>query len=123
MVALALGWSVAHPARPILVVEGDRVFPCGSPTPGSFGRHPWVIRNRGNVPVRLRTRFTSGRTGFSLWQGTEHLVEPGRQITVHLTWVTPGRESTPFAGFAILRTSDPTLPEFRLAVVGRTPTR
>ncbi len=117
-VALALAWSEAHPARPMVGV-GERTFRCATAPPGSYGRHPWVIENLGAVPLRIRTRFTSGRTGFSLWQGQEHAIEPGDRIIVHLTWVTPRREGAPFTSFATLRTNDPTRPEFRLAVVGR----
>lgn len=120
VVVVALAWAESHPARPMLDLIGAQVFRCGPIEPGTFGRHAWVIRNAGTAPLRLRTWFTSGRTGFSLWQGREHALEPGSRITVHLTWRTPGRESEPYASYAILRTDDPERPEIRLSVVGTT---
>jgi hypothetical protein len=117
-VAIALGWSEAHPARPILELVGESAFDGGPMPRGTFGRHSWVIRNVGIEPLRLRTRFTSGRSGFSLWQGEDHSIPPGRRITVHLTWTIPSPGSQPFANYATLGTNDPTRPEFRLRVVG-----
>jgi hypothetical protein len=96
----------------------NSTFQCGSSPSGSYGRHPWVIRNGGTKPLRLRIRFTSGRSGFSLGQGEEHVIEAGSRITVHLTWLTPVRASSPFASYAILWTNDPKRAEVRLRVVG-----
>jgi hypothetical protein len=118
-VVIALGWSETHPARPILELVGDSAFDGGSMPRGTFGRHSWVIRNVGVVPLRLRTRFTSGHSGFSLWLGEDHVVPPGHRITVHLTWPIPSPASQPFASYATIATNDPTRPEVRLRVVGR----
>jgi hypothetical protein len=117
-VGLALVWNQNHPAVPMLELAESPTFQCGSTPFGTYGRHPWVIRNGGSEPLRIRTRFTSGRSGFSLWQGEEHVIEPGVQITVHLTWVTPTRVSVPFSSYATLWTNDPQRAEFRLRVVG-----
>jgi len=117
-VGLAFGWVVTYPAPPMLELVENPTFRCGTMPEGTYGRHPWVIRNIGAVPLRLRTRFTSGHSGFSLWQGEEHVVEPGVRITVYLTWASSSRASVPFSSYAILRTNDPERPEFRLMVVG-----
>jgi hypothetical protein len=117
-VAVALGWSESHPARPILELVGNSAFDRGAMPKGTFGRHSWTLRNVGIERLQLRTRFTSGRSGFSLWLGEDHVIEPGCRITVHLTWAIPTAASQPFANYATLRTNDPTRPEFRLRVVG-----
>ena len=117
-VSLAMAWSKAYPARPILELAESPTFLCGAATAGLAGRHPWVIRNVGTTPLVLRTRFTGGRSGFSLWQGQDHLIRPGEQVTTFLTWFTPGRPSVPFSTRVILRTNDPETPELRLRVVG-----
>ena len=117
-VAVAMGWSKAHPARSILELAESPTFLRGTAATGLVGRHSWVIRNVGTTPLRLRTRFTSGRSGFSLWQGQDHRIGPGDQVTTSLTWFAPARPSVPFSAHVILRTDDPERPELRLRVVG-----
>ena len=97
---------------------GDPAFDGGTFPRGTYGRHSWEVANAGAEPIRLRTLFTSGRSGFSLWQGRDHAIPPGRRITVHLSFPVPAAASLPFESYATLRTSDPTRPEFRLRVVG-----
>ncbi len=117
-VGLALAWSEAHPPRPMLVVAGPLVFRPGTAPPGSYGRHPWEVRNAGLLALKLRVYFTGGHSGFSLWQGQEHVIPPGERIVVHLTWSTPVDEGRAFSSHVVLRTNDPERPEFRLRVVG-----
>jgi hypothetical protein len=118
IVVVAIAWSTANPARPMLELAEVPTFQCGSISPGHAGRHSWLIRNAGATALVLRTRFTSGRSGYSLWQGQDHLIEPGGQVTTYLTWFTPGRPSMPFSACVILRTNDPEKPELCLRVVG-----
>lgn len=117
-VAAAMTWSRTHPTRAMIVVVEGPTYLCGDVPAGLAGRHSWVLRNVGTDALRLRTRFTSGRSGFSLWQGEDHLIGPGEQIPASLTWFAPTRPSTSFSAHAILRTNDPEKPELRLRVVG-----
>ena len=94
-------------------------FPCGVMPGGTYGRHAWTIRNAGSTPLRIRTRYTEGRTGFSLWQGVEHRVEAGDSITVHLTWLTPEHPDLSFASYITLWTNDPLCFQIHLRVVGQ----
>ena len=117
-VGFALVWTATESTGSTLELGERSTFTCGTMAFGSYGRHAWTIRNGGVIPLRIRTRFTSGRSGFSLWQGEEHVVEPGLQITVHLTWISPSRQAVPFSSYATLWTNDPERPEIRLRVVG-----
>jgi hypothetical protein len=118
VVVVAMAWSMAHPARPMLELAESPTFQCETNSPGHASRHSWLIRNSGPTALVLRTRFTSGRSGYSLWQGQDHLIEPGGQVTTFLTWFTPGLPSVPFITYVTLRTNDPETPELRLRVVG-----
>lgn len=118
IVALAFGWAEAYPSRAMLVVAEPLTYRCGTVLPGSFGRHPWEIRNVGARAVRIRTYFTGGRTGFSLWQRMTHVVEPGGSLPVHLTYAVPGGRPRAFEALVILRTDDPEHAEVRFRVVG-----
>jgi len=117
-VALAFSWAEAYPPRPMLVIVEAPTHRCGPAPRGSFGRHPWEIRNEGARPLHLRTYFTSGRTGFSLWQGMTHVIEPGRSTLVHLTYAVPSDRARAFDALVILKTDDPERREVRLRVVG-----
>ncbi len=79
-----------------------------------------MIRNRGQLPLRLRIRFTSGRCGFSLWQGQEHVIPAGDRVAVRMTWPTPDRDGLPYANHVEIWTDDPETPRFRLRIVGIT---
>jgi hypothetical protein len=50
----------------------------------------------------------------------EHVIPPGEQITVSLTWPTPQNEATPYSGHAEVWTNDPDLPRIRFRIVGMT---
>jgi len=117
-VGLALAWALAYPTAPMLVVGSPTAFDCGTVPRGTYRRQGWEVRNAARAPLRLRTWFTSGRSGFSLWQGQEHVIPPGRSLVVHLTWATPTEPGVPFSRYATLRTNDPDRPEVRLRVVG-----
>ncbi len=106
----------------MVVVVGVLAFPCGTTPPGVFGRHSWTLRNVGPTPLKLRTRFTSGHSGFNLWQGVEHVLPSGEQITVSLTWPTPQNKATPYSEHAEVWTNDPDRPRIRFRVVGLTGT-
>jgi hypothetical protein len=117
-IALTVAWSNANPGRPMLVVEEDRTFLCGRTLPGTYGRHSWVIRNAGSVPLKLRTRFTSGRCGFSLWLGGNYTIPPEGRLTVSLTWPTPLVGAMTYSSHAEVWTNDPMSPKVRFKVVG-----
>ena len=120
VVGLAMAWSRSNPARPMVVVAGGPAFPCGTTPRGTFGRHSWTLRNAGPAPLKLRTRFTSGHCGFNLWQGEEHVIPSGEEITVSLTWPTPENEATPYSDHAEVWTNDPSTPRVRFRIVGMT---
>ncbi len=121
-VALGVAWSRSHPARPMAVVAGGLAFSCGTTPRDTFGRHSWTLRNEALTPLKLRTRFTSGHCGFSLWQGEEHVIAPGRQVTVWLAWRTPENADSPYSGHAEVWTNDPGRPRIRFRIVGITGT-
>ncbi len=87
---------------------------------GVFERHSWTIRNDGPYPLTLRTHFTSGRSGFSLWLGREQTIPPGGSVQVDLTWQTPSLASTSFSRHAEVWTNDPEQAKVRFKVVGKT---
>ena len=116
--AAIVGWAATHVARASMELVGSPTFVVRVPPGEAFGRHSWEVHNAGAATLRLRTRFTSGRCGFSLWQGREHAIGPGERLTVHLAWPIPSLASRPFASYATIATSDPARPEFRLKVVG-----
>ncbi len=118
IVALAYSWAEAYPSKARLAIDAPLTYRCGPVARGSFGRHPWVIRNEGARRVKLRTYFTSGRSGFSLWQGVDHFIEPDQSIVVHLTWAAPSDRARAFESYVILKTDDPERTEVRLRVVG-----
>lgn len=119
LVALSMAWSVHHPHRASTTVEG-RSFSLGSTTIGDYQRHSWVIRNAGTLPLKLRTRFTSGRCGFSLWLGENYSVPAGGLLTVSLTCPTPHQADTPYSAYADVLTDDPEFPKVRFRVFGIT---
>jgi hypothetical protein len=96
-----LAWSTAH-------------------RPESYGRQTWTIRNDAQSPLKLRTHFTSGRCGFSLWLGQEKIIAPGEKFVVSLTWVLPPQNARAFSNHAEVWTNDPDRPKIRFKVVGRT---
>ncbi|WP_435006921.1 hypothetical protein P12x_004362 [Tundrisphaera lichenicola] len=118
LVGLTFGWSRTLPDQRPFEIIGDPTFQCGTMPRGSFGRHRWEFHNLGTTSIRLRTRFTSGRSGFSLWQGISHRIEPGGRIDLFLTWPVPGPPGQPFANYVLLRTDVFSEPEIRLRVVG-----
>lgn len=101
-----------------MVVREGRSFGCGSTHPGAFQRHSWAIRNEGSAPLHLRTRFTSGRCGFSLWLGEDYQVEAGQSLDVWICSPSPGRAAAPYFAAVEILTNDPDCPRLRLRLVG-----
>jgi hypothetical protein len=106
LVGLSMAWSTTHPF--------------GTTPPGDSQRHSWVIQNRGTNPLKLRTHFTSGHCGFSLWLGEDHVISAGGLFTVSLTCPTPDRGSIPYSAYADVFTDDPQSPKVRFRVFGIT---
>ncbi len=119
LVALAMVWSAQPPALGSMTVDG-RSFSLGTTPIGEYQHHSWVIRNEGSKPLKLRTRFTKGRCGFSLWLGADHFVPAGGSLTVSLTCPTPGRGSISYSGYADVLSNDPENPRIRFRVFGIT---
>ena len=90
-----------------LAVEGDPSHHAEPIAIGGYGRHSWTLRNDGPTPITLRTYFTSGRCGFSLWRGVNHVLPPGSRRVVSITYPTPHFASVPFESYV---DSTPTTP-------------
>jgi hypothetical protein len=118
-VALALAWSIHHPLLASMTVEG-RTFSLGTTPRGDYLRHSWVIRNGGPNPLKLRTHFTSGHCGFSLWLGRDYFLPAGEQLTVSLTCPTPDQGDVAFSSYVDVHTDDPSSPKVRFRVFGVT---
>jgi hypothetical protein len=119
MLGLAtLGWGESRPDPPSFVVEGPSSTALGTIPAGTYGRQTWKLGNRGRSPLRLRTRFTSHTSGFSLWQGQDHFLRAGEWVTASLTWLAPSVQPLPFARFAEVTSNDPAQPVIRLRVYG-----
>lgn len=119
LVALTTAWSASRVVRPTTSVEG-KTHDLGTTAPGGHVRHSWLIRNDARRPLKLRTRFTSGRCGFSLWIGEDYAIPPGDSLRVSLTMPTPSQLATAYSGLADVKTDDPEAPSLRFRVFGRT---
>jgi hypothetical protein len=119
LVALSMAWSASHPARSSTIIEG-RSFSLGTTPIGDFQRHTWQIQNGGSIPLKLRTRFTSGHCGFSLWLGQDYFVPAGESLTVSLTCPTPHQAEAAYSAHVDVLTDDPEHPRVRLRVFGVT---
>ena len=117
-VAASSAFSILYPVRPLLVVVESLAFSCGTTPRGGYQRHSWTMKNGGSVSLNLRTRFTSGRCGFSLWQGQDHEIPPGESITVSLTCPTPHHPGSPYSGHAEVSTNDSESPRVRFRIFG-----
>ena len=120
MVAGLVAWSAANPVRPGIIVQGGPTYVASPTQIDHLSRHTWTVRNTSRVPIKLRTRFTSGRCGFSLWIGREVILPPDGEMQMSLTWPSPIVPAIPYTAFATILTSDPNLPKLRLKVVGIT---
>jgi hypothetical protein len=120
IVALAFGWCQSFPTRPMIVFDSPLTFFIEPDRPETANRHSWSIRNESSTPLKLRTHFTSGRCGFSLWLGQDQIVPPGGTFVVSLAWNTPTRYNRSFAFHAEVWTNDPDRPKLRFKVVGKT---
>jgi hypothetical protein len=119
-VALAFGWSRIFPIRPMVVIDRPLTCLLEPDRPGTANRHSWIIRNESSTPLKLRTHFTSGRCGFSLWLGQDQIIAPGGTFVVSLAWTTPSRFNQPFSNHAEVWTNDPERPKLQFKVVGKT---
>jgi hypothetical protein len=102
-----------------MIVAG-KSFSLGRTPPGDYQRHSWEVRNGGSIPLKLRTRFTSGHCGFSLWLGVDHIVPAGGLLTVSLTCPTSEEGNVPYSAYADVFTDDPESPWVRFRVFGIT---
>jgi hypothetical protein len=119
LLALSMAWSILDPNRGLIVVEG-LAFSLGTVPRGGYQRHSWVIRNAGPLPLKLRTKFTSGRCGFSLWLGEDHIVPAGGLFTVSLTCPIPSSAGRTFSAHADVSTDLSNRPRLRFRVCGIT---
>jgi hypothetical protein len=119
MIALSMAWSASHPDRSLTIIKG-RSFSLGTTPIGDFQRHTWQIQNGGSIPLKLRTRFTSGHCGFSLWLGQDYFVPAGESLTVSLTCPTPHQAEAAYSAHVDVLTDDPEHPRVRLRVFGVT---
>ena len=119
VVALSMAWSSSHSGRSSTTIEG-RSFSLGTTPIGDYQSHTWRIGNGGSIPLKLRTRFTSGHCGFSLWLGKDYFVPAGGWLTVSLTCPTPHQAEVAYSAYADVLTDDPELPRVRFRVFGVT---
>ncbi len=118
-VAVSMVWSESRVIRATTSVEG-KTHDLGTTAQGEYARHSWLIRNDARRPLKLRTHFTSGRCGFSLWLGEDYTIPPGNSLRVSLTTPTPSQHATAYAGIVDVKTDDPEAPSLRFRVFGRT---
>ncbi len=119
LAVLTLAASSSLAPVPMLVLDQPPAFPLGPTEPGGYQRHSWSIRNAGPTPVKLRTHFTSGHCGFSLWLGEDRILAPGSSTIVSLSCPTPTRAAASYSAHADVRTSDPARPVVRFRLYGR----
>jgi hypothetical protein len=120
VVAFAFFWSQAHPSRPMMAIHPSLTSSVGTISQDTTGHHSWTVRNDSESPLALRTHFTSGRCGFSLWLGQERILTPGESFVVSLTWTTPNQGSRTYSNQAEVWTNDPAQPKIVFKVVGKT---
>lgn len=119
LAVLTVAASLSLVPVPMLVLDQPSAFPLGLTEPGEYQRHSWSIRNTGPTPLKLRTHFTSGRCGFSLWLGEDRVLAPGSSTSVTLSCPTPTRAAASYSAHADVRTSDPARPVVRFRLYGR----
>ena len=110
---------------PKVVVDGGEIYDFGTMDRGSSGKHDFVFRNVGNMPLVITMQTTTCKCtaaasgGKKMEKGTSQTIPPGGTFPITLDWVI--KQAQPdFSQSAEFRTTDPRREIVRLLIHGRT---
>ncbi|MCE9607345.1 MAG: DUF1573 domain-containing protein [Planctomycetia bacterium] len=107
--------NASLPTKQPKVIAVDNVFDFGVMSPGDEQRRKFTVRNDGEADLTLSLGKTTCKCTLAHLDGT--IVPPGASTEIELEWHTEEAQFR-FRQAAVIKTNDPKLPRFELAVEG-----